>query len=255
MKSRREKFVLVLVVVGTAALSSSAGNLNPPAGVVAPTMKALNVVEPRTPISSLPFTITQAGSYYLTGNLSTASNGILVNTSDVTIDMMGFTITGSTPDNHNGIEVNSNHRGNFTLRNGAVRRFRNGVYAPNTAGLSEGASVIGVSALEIGLTGIEVRSRNGLVRDCRVAWATETTLTNSTGIAVAGGVIQSCNASRFSVGIGGIDGAVIQDCVAIDCGVGLYCSAGVVRGCAARNSTTQSLLLASGAVAFENYVP
>jgi len=33
-------------------------------------MKTLQHVEPRTPISSLPFRVTNSGSYYLTGNLT-----------------------------------------------------------------------------------------------------------------------------------------------------------------------------------------
>src|SRR5437667_49820 len=41
------------------------GSLTPP-GPPAPSMKSLAQIEPRTPISSLPFTINAAGSYYLT---------------------------------------------------------------------------------------------------------------------------------------------------------------------------------------------
>jgi hypothetical protein len=53
------------------------GSLTPP-GAPAPTMKTLQQVEPRTPISSAPFTISQPGSYYLTTNLTvtTATNAI-----------------------------------------------------------------------------------------------------------------------------------------------------------------------------------
>ena len=44
------------------------GSLTPP-GAPGETMKALAQVEPRTPISSLPYTISESGSYYVTGNL------------------------------------------------------------------------------------------------------------------------------------------------------------------------------------------
>lgn len=59
-------------------------------------MKTLSQVEPRTPISSLPFTITSPGAYYLTTNLTGVSgqNGISVNASYVTIDLRGFAIVG-----------------------------------------------------------------------------------------------------------------------------------------------------------------
>jgi hypothetical protein len=56
--------------------------------------KTLNNVEPRTPISSLPYTISAAGSYYLTGNLTADANGILVDANNVTIDLAGFSLIG-----------------------------------------------------------------------------------------------------------------------------------------------------------------
>jgi parallel beta-helix repeat protein len=57
-------------------------------------MKTLAQVEPRTPISSLPYTITESGSYYVTGNLSSTGHGIIIESSGVTVDLMGFSLTG-----------------------------------------------------------------------------------------------------------------------------------------------------------------
>ena len=56
----------------------SAGDLNPPAGPVTPTMKPLDEVEPRTAVNATntpgdtdsSFRISQSGSYYLTANLT-----------------------------------------------------------------------------------------------------------------------------------------------------------------------------------------
>lgn len=54
------------------------GSLTPP-GAPGPTMLTLSQIEPRTPISSAPFTITAPGSYYLTANLSvTTNNGVTI---------------------------------------------------------------------------------------------------------------------------------------------------------------------------------
>ncbi len=79
------------------------GSLTPP-GPPGPTMTSLSQVmttlnqnEPRTPISSAPFTITQPGSYYLTTNLNVANgdDAIEINTNGVTLDLNGFTISST----------------------------------------------------------------------------------------------------------------------------------------------------------------
>jgi hypothetical protein len=68
------------------------GSLTPP-GAPAPTMKTLDQIEPRTPISSAPFTITQSGSYYLTANLTVSGgDAISIAANGVTLDLNGFTI-------------------------------------------------------------------------------------------------------------------------------------------------------------------
>src|SRR5260370_6407387 len=71
------------------------GNLAPP-GAPAPTMKSLDQIEARTPISSAPFTISAPGSYYLTKDLSvTTGNGITISADNVTLDLNGFTISST----------------------------------------------------------------------------------------------------------------------------------------------------------------
>src|SRR5947207_1497513 len=69
------------------------GALTPP-GAPAPTMKTLAQIEPRTPISVLPFTISTPGSYYFTGNLTATADGVAITVSaeNVTIDLNGFTL-------------------------------------------------------------------------------------------------------------------------------------------------------------------
>jgi hypothetical protein len=57
-------------------------------------MKTLAQIEPRTAISSLPFTITNSGSYYLAASLSGSSgqSGITVQADNVTLDLNGFAL-------------------------------------------------------------------------------------------------------------------------------------------------------------------
>src|SRR5262245_61247758 len=64
-----------------------------------------------TPISSLPFSITEPGSYYLTGNLAGRA-GISITANDVVLDLKGFELKGA------GIVAAG---AKITVRNGAVR--------------------------------------------------------------------------------------------------------------------------------------
>jgi len=73
------------------------GALTPP-GAPAPMMKSLAQIEPRTPIASVPYTISSPGSYYLTTNVTvTSGNGITIATNNVTLDLNGFTMTSIAP--------------------------------------------------------------------------------------------------------------------------------------------------------------
>jgi hypothetical protein len=78
------------------------GSLTPP-GPPAATMLTLSQVEPRTPISSLPVTIANPGSYYLTSNLvCTVSNAIFITANGVTLDLNGFTLSSTVANAANG---------------------------------------------------------------------------------------------------------------------------------------------------------
>ena len=57
-------------------------------------MKTLEQIEPRTPISSLPYRITNSGSYYVVSNLHSTGHGIVIETNGVSVDLMGFSLTG-----------------------------------------------------------------------------------------------------------------------------------------------------------------
>ena len=105
------------------SLAFAQGSLTPP-GAPAPLFKTLQQVEPRTPISALPFTITTSGSYYVVSNLTglAGSHGITINSgvSDVTLDLHGFTLSGVS-NSMNGISATGSstnlHVMNGTLRN------------------------------------------------------------------------------------------------------------------------------------------
>jgi len=92
-------------------------------------MKTLAQIEPRAPISALPFTIQGPGAYYLTTNLTgtAGSAGIIIDADDVTLDLNGFALFGVT-NSLAGIRV-SNPHGNLVIRNGTISRWSAGIDA------------------------------------------------------------------------------------------------------------------------------
>lgn len=114
------RFISLVLVLGGAICAVAQGNLTPP-GAPAATMKTLQQIEPRTPISSLPFVITNSGSYYLTTNLYAAAgqNGITIQTNSVTLDLGGFVLDGAAT-GLTGVLV-SGERQSIALFNGTIR--------------------------------------------------------------------------------------------------------------------------------------
>src|SRR4051794_22926117 len=96
-------FTILLYLIACHGLGQ--GDLNPPPGPPAPTMKSLDQIEPRTPIDAThtpgdaanTFIISAPGSYYLTGNLTGVSGqtGICIASNDVTLDLGGFVLAGA----------------------------------------------------------------------------------------------------------------------------------------------------------------
>src|SRR6266436_4671626 len=88
----RHLFALFLLPSALCLLPSglfAQGSLTPP-GAPAPTMKTLQQIEPRTPISSVPVSILNSGSYYLTDNLEVSyGDAIFISANNVTVDLNG----------------------------------------------------------------------------------------------------------------------------------------------------------------------
>ncbi len=138
MKSRlisRSPVIVVslvpLLLIGSLSSGLSQGSLTPP-GAPAPTMKALDQIEPRTPISALPFTITTGGHYYLTRSLSATGDGITIQADDVVLDLNGFTLTGDAGSADAGVQT-SGTRARIIIRNGTLRNFGTGLFISNNA--------------------------------------------------------------------------------------------------------------------------
>ena len=122
MLSRSVALCLMAMAVSTSAL---AGDLNPPAGAVAPTGR----FGPRTEINAINtpgdanslFRITAPGSYYLGGNILgvVGKHAIEIAASGVTLDLMGFDLR-DVPSSLDGVRV-SVVAENVHIRNGSLR--------------------------------------------------------------------------------------------------------------------------------------
>ena len=136
------------------------GPLAPP-GAPAPTMKTLDQVEPRKPISSVPITISQPGSYYLTGNLLgvAGQHGITIDGPQVSIDLMGFELRG-VPGSLSGIQMSP--AANPHIRNGSIVHWgQDGINGANgTGGIVEDLRVF-----NNGRHGISL-NHGGHIRNC-----------------------------------------------------------------------------------------
>ena len=93
-------------------------------------MKTLDQVEPRTPIDSLPYTISESGSYYLTNSMSSSGDGIRIESDDVTVDLMGFTISGDLDGSDEGVFIDGSSSSLLrciVVKNGTIRSFGYGI--------------------------------------------------------------------------------------------------------------------------------
>jgi hypothetical protein len=178
------------------------GSLTPP-GAPAPTMKTLQQIEPRTPISSVPFTISQPGSYYLTTNLTVSSgDAITIATNGVTLDLNGYTIRSTAnPAGGTAIAIASGLR-NLAILNGNIEGgVTNNAGTYNGPGFGYGILYSGTAPRAVRVSGINVSG-------CRFD-----------GISLGNGdstVVENCTVR--TVGGSGIAASTIKTSSAIDCG-------------------------------------
>jgi hypothetical protein len=216
------------VAIFTFALQPSSlraqGALAPP-GPPAATMKSLDQIEARTPISGAPFIISNPGSYYLTTNLTvTIGNAIFISTNQVTLDLNGFTI--SSTDNANlgsGIIMNATNS-DITVRNGHITSsvtYDSSTGAFSGTGFLSGIDYYPAMPSNVRVTGVTVSGclSNGinlgqmnstLVESCTVR------LVGNTGIVADN--VSHCTANLC--GHGGITARVASDCLADTTGAG-----------------------------------
>jgi parallel beta-helix repeat protein len=195
------------------------GSLTPPPGAPAATMKTLAQVEPRTPISSLPFTISASGSYYLTSNLTQSGSaaGITISADNVTLDLGGFALIGVLSGTAAGVAIPVAHK-NVQVRNGTIRNWNGGGVAASLA-------------------------TNSVFRDLRLS----DNFDNGLG-AGAGSLVIDCVADSNIVGLSVGAGSTIRSCtVSNNLSDGISTGGGcTITGCTARGNNGNGILASAG---------
>lgn len=231
------RFVAVVPIASSFCVTYPAlgqGALTPP-GPPAPTMKSLGQIEPRIPISSAPFTITQPGSYYLTTNLTaTVSNAIVIAASGVTLDLGGWTIASTAPNAGSGgsaILLNSGVS-DVTVCNGhivsGVTNNGSGVYSGS--GFANGITASGVSTVNVLVSRVSVSGC--LFYGIYLGNGTST-------------VVESC--TLRTIGAYGIVAATVKESSALDCGV-FAIGGDVVSDCEGQSSGAGHAIFATTAL-------
>ena len=235
------------------------GSLTPP-GAPAPTMKSLDQIEPRTPISSAPFTISVPGSYYLTTNVTVSSgDAITISANNVTLDLNGFTIasTAATASGDSGILL-SGSRTNIAICYGNIS---SGV--TNNAGVYSGSGfvsgVFSPGCFNVRVTGVSVSGcqydgiyigynsyNSTIVESCVVNTAgaygivaqsvSKSTAVDCGNIAIVATTANDCSGAVYGTG-SGVYATTANNCYGYCLGSGTGVSANAANNCYAYSTT------------------
>lgn len=204
------------VYVASISTAFAQGGLTPP-GAPAPTMKTLDQIEARRPISAAT-TIMSSGSYYLTTNITVWSgHGITIVADQVTLDLNGFTIR-STSSSGSGYGVYVYRRHDITIANGFIV---GGVTNNGSGSFSGGGFYVGIYAYgdhnNIKVSGISVTGcYDGIDLEA------DTTVVDGCSVRTASsyGIRASTVKSSIAVDCGGpaIEGNLVSNCRGVSVG-------------------------------------
>ncbi len=162
--------------------------------------------EVRTPILACG-TVSTPGSYYVTQNLSLTGTGICIDitASNVTIDLMGFELSGVGV----GIGIATRSNSNVEIKNGTVRNFNDGIHA-SQASPGRSIRITNIRVLDNTSYGIMLHSRANLIKGCSA-------LNNGEGgiwVSFGSSVIDSIGSYNVGGGIYAGPGSIIKNSTA-----------------------------------------
>lgn len=269
--------LVLLALVSTFSLQPSAllgqGSLTPP-GAPAPTMKSLAQMEPRTPISTVPFTISVPGSYYLTTNVTVSSgDAITIATNNVTLDLNGFTISSTAASATGyGIRVNDGLR-DLAILNGFIKGgvtnnagtfngpgFAYGIFYPITA--PSNTRIVGVSVSGCLTYGIHLgQDASTVVESCTVRTVgtygiLASVIKSSTAVECGSSGMsgnQVSDSHGESVSGSGLGAVTAQNCYGRSYGGGIGLAANNAQNCYGRSDSSIGLRATDVAVGCTGY--
>lgn len=234
----------IAFLVLSAAPAFSQGNLTPPPGAPAPTMKTLDQIEPRIGRgpSGIAIGINSPGSYFLAGDINSNGSGVVINASNVTLDLNGFSIRKSSGTGFFGILINGeadNDLHNITIRNGHISgAFTDGIKIERAHNVTiEDVAIQGTVNTGILAASLALPPNNVTIRRCRILGSPVDAIANApvTGISDAGiqlrfgmtFIVENCVVANITGnGIEALTGsfgdvtssAIIRDCLLSRCG-------------------------------------
>jgi hypothetical protein len=260
--------VPLLLAAATSVLAQ--GPLMPP-GLPAATMKSLDQIEARTAIPKSPavpvagphYTISQPGSYYLTGNVEVASgNGINITASNVTLDLNGFALISKTVSPAAGYAINlaadlrSIEIKNGRITGGTVRTYTgpkpwNATFAgPGWIRGIQDVDASPATGVLLSYLTVEQCAANGIDLDgSSILQHITATSNGDTGIfASYGSVTNAAATSNGAYGISASNGSVANSTASSNGTYGISASNGSVTNATATSNGTYGIYASYGSV-------